>query len=327
MQPNEENGPPDAKRLVGLRLTTALLGAAVIWYVFARAAELVAEGYTYTPWAVGVVGSLLAAAFGLYAISPRLLEPLCRRAGLEVRRWDHVFAGSVMALLFFVIIGIGIVGETLYNYESIDRLGKTFDDLTLPSATGIVVALMFNFILYMVPVVVWVGLVDGKPGLGTVGALGLATDRLPNRVFLGVATTLLIFGALGVIGLFLFGYGIEAPTNPRALQIASALDLRTAFLVAAFASVGEELFFRGFLQPRIGLWGQAVLFGLAHASYLNVLQVLVTFALAVVYGLIRRRTGDVIAPIVSHFLFDFLMIVLVIYAGQPSPPPPQLAWP
>ena len=63
--------------------------------------------------------------------------------------------------------------------------------------------------------------------------------------------------------------GEEAlPKQPPALiPWIAALPVGVRLLISLSAGVVEEIFFRGFLQPRIGIFLSTVLFVLAHFSY------------------------------------------------------------
>ena len=48
------------------------------------------------------------------------------------------------------------------------------------------------------------------------------------------------------------------------VEILGATSVGGAFYLALLSGVGEEIFFRGALQPYLGLWGTSILFGLVH---------------------------------------------------------------
>lgn len=91
------------------------------------------------------------------------------------------------------------------------------------------------------------------------------------------------------------------------------------FVTIVLAPVAEEILFRGVVYtwirqigfPRLALWGTAVLFGLVH---LNVLIFLPLVALSVVLTMLYVRTGNLLAPIAAHAVFNllnFLMLQLI----------------
>ena len=95
----------------------------------------------------------------------------------------------------------------------------------------------------------------------------------------------------------------------------SRLDLTglNPLWIALAAGFGEELLFRGALQPVLGIWATSVLFVLAHIQAyrfngLNkrvVIQSLGLFAVSVVFGYIAQYVG-LIAVIIVHTTMDIV---------------------
>ena len=89
-------------------------------------------------------------------------------------------------------------------------------------------------------------------------------------------------------------------------------------LVSAFAGIGEELFFRGLLQPLLIGW-LGVIAGLCLASLIFGLLHAVTPAYAIVatlvgayLGWIALATGNLLGPMIAHSLYDFVALVYLI---------------
>ncbi len=94
------------------------------------------------------------------------------------------------------------------------------------------------------------------------------------------------------------------------------------FLLCVSAGIGEELFFRGFIQIFIteywswflqynaniylGIAISAILFGLGHG--LTKLYAILAGLLGAVFSLVFLETGFLIAPIVAHISYDFWAI-------------------
>lgn len=74
------------------------------------------------------------------------------------------------------------------------------------------------------------------------------------------------------------------------------------FRVALMAALGEELLFRGALQPLIGLVPMAVIFGLLHAT--AVAHVFLASVLGLGLGWLYQWTGGLWPPIVAHLTID-----------------------
>lgn len=98
-------------------------------------------------------------------------------------------------------------------------------------------------------------------------------------------------------------------------QGASLLDLA---VVSVAAGVGEELLFRGLVQggltelggPVSGLLLGSLLFGLAHP--ITRMYVLVAGLFGLCLGGLWMWTGNLLAPILTHALYDFLALVYLL---------------
>jgi uncharacterized protein len=79
-------------------------------------------------------------------------------------------------------------------------------------------------------------------------------------------------------------------------------------VVAATASaVAEEVLFRGALLPVVGLWPQAILFGLVHLAPGRDFRFWPFYAAAMglVLGLLYQASGTLLAPILAHFTVNY----------------------
>jgi len=89
-------------------------------------------------------------------------------------------------------------------------------------------------------------------------------------------------------------------------------------LLSAAAGIGEELLFRGLIQPALGAWlGPAsgwvlasVLFGLAHPF--SATYILVAGGMGAYLGALGLATGNLLVPIVAHALYDFAALVVLV---------------
>jgi membrane protease YdiL (CAAX protease family) len=80
-------------------------------------------------------------------------------------------------------------------------------------------------------------------------------------------------------------------------------------LVAAVAGIGEELLFRGVLQPLTGPFWSNVLFGLAH--FITPTYAVLAAFLGAYLGELLRLSENLLAPIITHGLYDFLAFLVV----------------
>ncbi|RMH44836.1 MAG: CPBP family intramembrane metalloprotease [Deltaproteobacteria bacterium] len=100
------------------------------------------------------------------------------------------------------------------------------------------------------------------------------------------------------------------------------LTTREIVILAAASAVGEELLFRGALQPWIGVWPQALIFALLHVGPgMRFLPWTAwAFAMGLVFGYVFEWTGDLGAPIAAHFTINFLNLLFIARVELPPEP-------
>ncbi|HET6398665.1 MAG TPA: CPBP family intramembrane glutamic endopeptidase [Candidatus Thermoplasmatota archaeon] len=224
---------------------------------------------------------------------------MARRSGGWAVFWD------VVLVLDLVLLAIGLV-----VVAATTLLGRGAAEPPSFSPGVLAAEAVLSLVLLGVVPVAWALGTRRKPWEGMLLYLRLrGTWRdVGYGVLLGAAA----LGAGVLVGLLLqlTPEGEALLENPVLEDLLSHMSLPLAFLVAFSAAVGEEILFRGLLLRRIGLWGQAAVFGLMHLAYGTVLQVVVPAAMGVVFGLVTRRRGSIVAPIVAHFVFNFVPMAL-----------------
>ena len=89
-------------------------------------------------------------------------------------------------------------------------------------------------------------------------------------------------------------------------------------LGAAMAGFSEELFFRGLLQPEIGLPAASLVFGLLHGPS-RALWPLAAWAAGAgaLLGLVYSSTGSLLLPTLVHAFYDAAALIYVRYYWRP----------
>jgi membrane protease YdiL (CAAX protease family) len=100
------------------------------------------------------------------------------------------------------------------------------------------------------------------------------------------------------------------------------LSQRRALGFALASGFAEEAFFRGALQPRVGLLAATVLFAAAHYVPRRGLRVWSLFALAAgaLFGALYEWSGDLLAPAVAHAVVNGLNLRWLAQRALPDPP-------
>lgn len=158
----------------------------------------------------------------------------------------------------------------------------------------------------------WMGFRGMSPGQ-IIRSLGLSRDRLSARTLMYaiILFMLLILIEIG-IGAFSYATGIQLPTNVGiALQGAPLYFLAFGVVVAP---IDEEILFRGFLVPRIGVVASAVVFALLHAlSYASVSEFVAALAFGLAAGYIFKRTRSLYTTIIAHGAINLIGIAAFLY--------------
>lgn len=171
------------------------------------------------------------------------------------------------------------------------------------------------------------------PGGSAAEQLGLATPRRLREVgvgiVFGVGAWFVVVAGLVLVALSVAALGGEEllpKEPPPAIEWIAGQPFLLRAALALSAGVVEEIFFRGLLQPRVGLLFSTALFALAHLSYDQPFVLVGVTALSVLYGLLVRWRQSLWAAITAHALFDAIQLLVVIptvleqfYAGAPSP--------
>jgi len=86
-----------------------------------------------------------------------------------------------------------------------------------------------------------------------------------------------------------------------------------AVAIGVSAGVGEELFFRGALQPKFGPVLTSLCFALLHTNYGISFVTLGVFGMGMIFGFMRLRYGTV-AAMITHALVNFVAVLAQIYS-------------
>jgi membrane protease YdiL (CAAX protease family) len=254
----------------------------------------------------------------LAALAAFAVDRICARRGLLppgfTQPWRRVAGGLAVG----AILWIGV-------FLPMGQLGvEPVEDLTQVP----VWQLFLLHGLLLLSLAVWFGLGfsglggPGTPGRTVAAQLGFVTPHLPQElglgVVLGLAAWVLVLLALLATGLVIYFVGGEKalPQEPPALvPWIAGLPIAVRLLVSLSAGVVEETFFRGFLQPRVGIGLSTGFFVLAHLSYGQPIMLVGITLLSLVYAFLTRWRQTIWPAITAHALFDAIQLLVVIPAA------------
>lgn len=147
------------------------------------------------------------------------------------------------------------------------------------------------------------GVLEGR----NVFALG---DQVPFDLYAGVAVACGTV-ALGVV-FYRFSPTLRKLSDELAPRLVDGAQTRDLALVAVMSGMGEEVLFRGALQPELGLVATSLLFGALHVGPDRRYLVWTVWAVGAgfLFGFLYAWTGGILAPATAHVLHNVATLVL-----------------
>lgn len=149
--------------------------------------------------------------------------------------------------------------------------------------------------------------------------IGWARPFPVKELAVGLFIFIPFFAGAGLLATYLAKAGLSAPSTPLPPSVLpqGAGEFVLAFLLVLIVAVAEETIFRGYLILRlhsvtgnttIAVLLSAALFSLGH-GYEGTARMVTVFAMGIVLALIYLWRRSLVAPMVVHFLQDFIALV------------------
>ncbi len=171
--------------------------------------------------------------------------------------------------------------------------------------------LVFPLLTFTIAALLGAGLGVRRSQSETLERLGVRPLTLPH---LGLA-----LAATGIlVGLAVLTDGLWRMVDPQGLERVGSLSkailgnfsgLSGALAIGVAAAIGEESFFRGAYQPRMGIPLTALLFASFHTQYGITPATLLVLVMGVILGVLRARTSLTVCILV-HFLYNFTTVLV-----------------
>jgi membrane protease YdiL (CAAX protease family) len=144
--------------------------------------------------------------------------------------------------------------------------------------------------------------------------LGPLTPRQIG-ISLGLVVPLLVFA----VGLDALGRWLQPDLYAQLERVLEAMSSNVtnplvAVIIAFSAGIGEEILFRGAIQPRLGIWVTAFLFAIAHTQYGLTFGTLGILLIGIVLGFQRQRMNTT-ACIITHGAYNTVAFLLPLLSG------------
>lgn len=145
-------------------------------------------------------------------------------------------------------------------------------------------------------------------------------------IALGIVLFIPVFFGAGFLDSVLQAAGLSAPLTPQPSFLAARglAEFLLAFVLVVVVALAEETIFRGYLilrfqaltaSPAVAVVLSAATFSLGH-GYEGSAGVVTVGVMGAVFALVYIWRGSLVAPIVMHFLQDFIGIVLLPLLGM-----------
>jgi len=244
-------------------------------------------------------------------------EPIENRRRIWVT-FAFVMAGTIIAQL-------AVVGVLLLNGFSIEDLSKGLPTLGLTAGVLSAVIGVSQLLSYLVP-----GVLSAKTLYPRTWLSEITLHQIPaaSKLIIGIVAFVLTLGFTGALAAM--NAAIDLPEWASSIEgdIAGVLDtLITSsswptftlvlVIIAVLPALGEEIIFRGLIQPAVirstgsshfGIWVTALMFGLVHMQFAGILP---RVFLGAVLGFLAYYSQRLWIPIVVHFLFNGLQALAV----------------
>ena len=267
------------------------------------------------------------------------------------------------SVTFVLLVAAGSLGILLSFVQARSRTVLAEDGFAEPSRRAVAMGLLAAVLLLTVAIPFAGGMIGSQPETRELSLVSVfavhavllfflacyyaLSDRRSLKEFLSLSSehpardlsagvligiggwllTILAASLLLVLWMLLFrGSGSETatPTVSPMIEWLVSRPLWLKILIVLSAMTVEELFFRSFLQTRVGPVASTLMFTAAHGTYGQPLMLIGILMISTVLSITYARYRNVLPCIVAHGVFDsiqmFVLIPLVLHQVQTRPP-------
>lgn len=262
-----------------------------------------------TRWDVAGMVLVAASAVAMAALLPPVRRWAAQWLPIQADNAVHTTALSMTATAFglnlFQMIALApLLFATTATEEGVRRLQEQ-------GGVSYLDVLVFPLLTLMLAALLGVGLYVRRNQEEALARLGLAPLSLPQ---LGI-----VVGCTGLmLALAVLTERAWEAVDPVGLRQVGGLSkallgnftgLVGAVAIGVSAAIGEEAFFRGAYQPRMGLVPTTLLFASFHVQYGITPATALVLVIGLILGILRQRTSLTVCILV-HFLYNFVSVLL-----------------
>ena len=261
------------------------------------------------------LAALTAVAVDRATAARGLLPPCFREGPAGARRIEAAVRRALGTLLLAIVLWIGVFGPlaTVGLDVTVDLARVTAPQLFL--IHGLLMAAVGGWYLLG-----FVGPGGSRDHLRSLGSQhGFRTTNPWREIALGAVAGLgawvVVLALVLLVGVLVWALGAEdvlPQRPPEVIPWIIGLPFFVRVLLSLSAGVAEEVFFRGLLQPRVGITLSTACFVLAHLSYDQPFMLIGITALSVIFALLVRWRQNLWPAIAAHAVFDAVQLLVVI---------------
>lgn len=224
-----------------------------------------------------------------------------KRKRFDARRFSHIVAAGVVGLVLLLVLSNLALQIWLMVSGEPPAGGASNEEL--------VYGLIINMVVFIGAPLLWVSIMYYGGAEALRERLFLTSAAPGKDVLIGIGVGLL--GLLvSVAAVMLFEAMGLRTDNPVVEGLGGQLTWSLVIFIPFAAATSEELFFRAYLQPRMGMVPANLFFGVVHLSYQTPLQVLVPMMLGFLFSWTLLRRRSILPAVVGHFVFNLVGLTL-----------------
>lgn len=247
---------------------------------------------------------------------------MARKRGGEALFWTILLWLDIGWLCLNAAVGI-ITGILLLTDPDSELAREVTEGIAQQEAWMLYVEMLLTFTLFAIIPLLWIWRtrLGGWPAAKEYLSLRKPLRSLGLGIAFGLGLVVAILVVLTIadtVSCNLTGHrlGETDGPNPVTDAISKHLNWGTVLLIALVAGIGEEIFFRGLVQRQLGMWWQAILFAVAHATNASVVQLLVVLPIGLFFGWWIRRGGSLYTTIAAHSTYNFTLLAIALLAVE-----------
>lgn len=187
-------------------------------------------------------------------------------------------------------------------------------EITANNATQLTTGLLQNLVAFVLIAYVAVGYRNYRTGEEATARLGIQRPT-PTQIRFGLLGVFAAFVAATVGGILTDTFQpdkVDALNNSMESLVSGVTNPAVAIILALATGIGEEIFFRGALQPRLGMVLTSILFVFLHAQYGFTWILLGLFLVSMVFGWLAKNHGTM-AAVVAHVTYNLVAVILNVW--------------